>query len=404
MQNDTAAARCHRERLDWHLKAVPPSAHGMQLAQWLDSKPRIEQLETPAAVLQADALAHNITAMADWCRAAGIEHMPHGKTTMAPQLWQRQLDAGAVGITVANAPQLRVARAFDIPKVLVANELVTPSVLRWIDEWRTAGGDVTCFVDSSTGVERMTEALADAATPLDVCIEFGAYAARGGVRRTEAAERLAQAVTESPALRLTGIGGYEGSIAHDGRPESIERVDGFLAGLAQLAKRLDFEVDAPIVTAGGSEYFDQVQQHLSPLSADGARVVLRAGSYITHDDGLYAQMTPAARERSGPELVSALHVRGTVVSMPEPGLALLDVGRRDLSFDAGMPVAVDLPDVNVAALNDQHTHLRGAVEDLSVGDIVRLGISHPCTTFDKWSLLPVVDGEGTITDAIRTYF
>lgn len=403
MRNDTAATRCYRDRLDWQLKAVPPSAYGQTVEEWLESKPRVEQLDTPVAVLQEEALEHNITAMADWCREVGMQHMPHGKTTMAPQLWQRQLDAGAVGITVANAPQLRVARAFDVPKVLLANELVTPSVLSWVSEWNAAGGDVTCFVDSVAGVERMVHALGDA-SPMDVCIEIGAYAARGGVRRIQDAEQIAQAVTAAASLRLVGVGGYEGSIAHDDRPESLERVDTFLAELAQVAARLDFEVDSPMVTAGGSEYFDQVENHLAPLARDGARVVLRAGSYVTHDDGMYAKMTPAARDRGGPEFVSALHLRGTVLSMPEPGLALVDIGRRDVSFDSGMPVAVDLPDVNVADLNDQHAHLRGAVENLSIGDIVRLGISHPCTTFDKWTLIPVVDAEGIVTDAVRTYF
>ncbi|HIW61430.1 MAG TPA: alanine racemase [Candidatus Stackebrandtia excrementipullorum] len=404
MRNDVAATRCYEERLDWRMKAVPPSAYGRSLGQWLQSGPRLEHLDTPVATLQEEALEHNITAMARWCHEAGLVHMPHGKTTMSPQLWQRQLDAGAIGITVANAPQLRVARAFDIPNVLVANELVTPSVLAWIDEWNNSGGHVTCFVDSVAGVECMARALHGTATPLDVCIELGDYAARAGVRRREDVDHLAKIVDNTPSLRLAGVAAYEGSVAHDERPESLDRVDALLADVVEAANRLAFDVESPMITAGGSEYFDQVAQHLAPLVQEGATAVMRAGSYVTHDDGLYAKMTPASRDRGGPQLISALHVRGTVLSMPEPGLALVDVGRRDVSFDAGMPVAVDLPDVNVAALNDQHAHLRGAVENLVVGDVVRLGVSHPCTTFDKWSLIPVVDTEGFVVDAVRTYF
>ncbi|GAA4899651.1 D-serine deaminase-like pyridoxal phosphate-dependent protein [Stackebrandtia albiflava] len=398
-----AVDRIYDERSGWWHKAVPDSGSASTIREWLAGRPTLDSLATPVMTLDESALAHNVAAMADWCRDAGLGHMPHGKTTMAPQLWLRQLSAGAEGITLANAPQLRVARAFGVPRVLLANELVHPVHLAWLADWLTEGGDVTCLVDSHEGVARADEAMRERGVRLPVCVELGAPGARGGVRDVETALELAEAVRRAPGLRLAGVGGYEGSLAHDDAPESIAAVDRFLGDLARLHRAIDWP-DVPVVTAGGSEYFDQVAAALAPLAEEGAHVVLRAGSYITHDDGLYAGMTPAARSRSGPDLRAALRVYGTVVSMPEPGLALLDVGRRDVSFDAGMPIALDHPDAAVVDLNDQHAHLRGDVAALSVGDVVRLGISHPCTAFDKWSLIPVVDAGGAVVDVVRTYF
>lgn len=404
MRHDTGLDRCYDERLDWRWKAIPPSADGLTVREWLDTTPHRDDLATPAVTLETTALEHNITAMAQWCADAGLAHMPHGKTTMAPQLWHRQLAAGAVGITLAIGPQLRVARAFAVPKVLLANELVNPVILRWASDWIAEGGDVTCFVDSVAGVQAMSSALKTAPAPLSVCVELGAPGGRCGARDLAEAREVAQAVRDSPQLKLVGVGGYEGSLAHDDRPESIARVDGFLADLVTLFESLTWETDQPVITAGGSEYFDQVADRLAPLAATGALAVLRAGSYISHDDGLYAAMTPAARARSGPKLLPALRAQASVLSIPEPNLALLDLGRRDVSFDSGLPVLLDVPGASVVNLNDQHAHVRGDVTGMAVGDIVRLGVSHPCTTFDKWTMIPVVDDSGTIVDVIRTYF
>lgn len=404
MLNATALAAQRMEILDWRHKAVPSSGHGLNLAAWLARSPRLSQLETPLMTLDAQALDHNIAEMAHWCAKAGLVHAPHGKPTMAPQLWQRQLAAGAWGITIANAPQLRVARAFGVPTVMVANEMVTPTVVSWLADWVSQGARVVCFVDSVAAVAMMDDALRGTESPLEVCVELGGRGGRCGARDAETAQEVAAAVRATRGLRLVGVAGYEGSLAHDTTPESIATVDSFLIALAQLHSAMRYETDEPIVSAGGSEYFDQVADRLGPLARTGARVVLRAGSYITHDDGLYARTTPAARGLGGPQLRAALRCHATVLSVPEAGKAIVDAGRRDLPFDAGYPIPLDLPGVIVSELNDQHTHLSGEVSSLRVGDVVRLGISHPCTTFDKWSLIPVLDGQDVVVDAIRTYF
>jgi D-serine deaminase-like pyridoxal phosphate-dependent protein len=151
-------------------------------------------------------------------------------------------------------------------------------------------------------------------------------------------------------------------------------------------------------------------------SPDGMTVVLRSGGYLFHDHGIYQASTPAARGVAGaPVFRPALELWAQVVSRPEPELALLSAGRRDVGFDAGLPVplrarrrdgeAARLADAKVTGLNDQHAYLRlDPGTALAPGDVVCLGISHPCTTLDKWHLITVLDDEDNVIDAVHTFF
>ncbi|MVZ99233.1 amino acid deaminase [Actinomadura sp. LD22] len=413
----TAVDALDGEPLDWRFKAIPASAQGMTVAQARDARLPLDDFGTPLLTLDAGALDHNVRMMADWVSAAGMELAPHGKTTMAPELWRRQLDAGAWGITLATFPQLRVARAFGVRRVLLAGAPLDPAGLAWL-----AGeldGDpefaFVCWADSVRSVELIDGALraARAQRRVDVCVELGGPNGRTGVRDDGDARAVADAIRAAPSLRLAGIGGYEGALAHDASEEGLAAVDAYLRRIANLHGRLEYETGAPVVTAGGSAFFDQVAEVLGGLDA---QVVLRSGAYLVHDDGFYQDITPFGRGAGagGEHLRPAMHGWGRVVSVPEPALALLDVGRRDVPFDAGLPRpqlvrgkgAAPVEGARVTALNDQHAYLRDA--SVEPGDIVRLGLSHPCTALDKWTLIPVVDDAGAdhpaVTGYIRTYF
>ncbi|MGI8332674.1 amino acid deaminase [Actinomadura scrupuli] len=402
------------QRLDWRFKAIPAAAHGATAAEYAAARPSLEEFGTPLLTLDAGALDHNIASMAGWAAAAGVRLAPHGKTTMAPALWQRQLDAGAWGITLANLPQLRVARAFGVRRLLLANTLIDPAGLAWVSAEldRDPDFEFTSWVDSARSVELMGTALraAGARRPVDVCVELGGPHGRTGVRDDDEALAIGEAVRQDPALRLTGAGGYEGALAHDASPDGLAAVAAFLRRLARLHTRLRYETAEPIVTAGGSAYFDQVADLLGGLDAT---VVLRSGAYVVHDDGFYRAISPFARGAgTRAPLRPAMHGWARVVSRPEPGLALLDAGKRDLSFDEGLPKPQrirggrSLSGARVTALNDQHAFLEGG--DVQVGDVVRLGLSHPCTALDKWTLIPVVDDaeaeRPVVVDLIRTWF
>lgn len=422
--DQAALAQISDERLDWRFKAIPPSLWGLSLAEAAARRPNVfdSGFTGPLVVLVADALEHNLRTMANWCAPRGIKLAPHGKTTMAPQLFAKQIEHGAWAITCANAAQLRVYRAFGVSRILMANQLVDPAALRWLADELAADPrfEFSCWVDSVRGVELMTQALRGAERPVDVLVELGGQGGRTGVRDETTARAVATAVRNSPVLRLAGVAGYEGALAHDAEPHSLDTVAAYLRRLRGLAIDLAdaFETEEVIVTAGGSAYFDQVAEELTadwPL-ASPVVPVLRSGAYLTHDDGFYRQISPLGeRPRLGgaPPLRPALRAWAQVTSKPSSDLALLTLGKRDVSFDEGLPEpqlyrrdgkTLELTGHTVTKLNDQHAFLAlPATSPLEVGDWVGLGLSHPCTVFDKWSLIPVVDGE-TVTGFVRTFF
>jgi D-serine deaminase-like pyridoxal phosphate-dependent protein len=179
-----------------------------------------------------------------------------------------------------------------------------------------------------------------------------------------------------------------------------------------------------------------VAEELAPLtqgdSGPGALVILRSGAYVAHDEGFYRERTPYNRSGSDVagvvlegELRAALEVWAQVLSVPEPGLALVGMGKRDVPYDLDLPFvravrrggpteaggsASDAPDgmrdgMRVTKVQDQHAYL--SIEPgvgLRPGDLVSFGISHPCTAFDKWRVIPVVDDDYVVIDLIKTYF
>jgi len=377
-------------------------------------------LTMPLMVLREDHLAHNIAAMASYCAAAGVRLSPHGKTTMAPQLFARQLEAGAWAITAANITEVQIYREFGAPRVLLANELTDRAGAEWLAAEMAADPGFECYVyaDSVDGV-RLLEAGAEArARPLPVLVELGQPGGRAGCRTIAGALAVASAVAAAPGLRLAGVSGYEGSIGHDREPATVEAVAGFCRELRTLAGMLPPAEDGYLVSAGGSSYFDVVVAELTADNGSGPTppVVLRSGAYVTHDHGFYARMTPSEQPGgAGPQLRPALELWARVLSAPEPGLAIADAGRRDSSFDQGMPIPLrvrrpdgqecDASGLRVTQLDDQHAYLRlPAGFELRPADLVCLGISHPCTAFDKWQLIPVVDEDYRIVDVIRTFF
>ncbi|GAA3581680.1 amino acid deaminase [Amycolatopsis ultiminotia] len=424
-----AAVRAGRaERIDWRFRSIAPALAGLTLDEAAARRANLfaDGFFAPFVVLDAAALEHNLSTMARWCAERGVALAPHGKTTMAPELYARQLAHGAWGITAANAGHVRISRAFGVSRILLANQLVDPSALRWLAGELAADPEFefVCWVDSVRGVELMTAALDGSPRPVDVLVELGADGGRTGVRTTATALAVAEAAAKSPALRLRGTGGYEGALSHDTDAAALAKISSYVHGLRELAVAFaEKDLLAPgqvYVTAGGSAYFDRVVDELTKPWPDGLDVVpiLRSGAYVTHDDGFYRQISPlGAHPRiTGVEtLRPALHAWAQVTSKPSDELALLTAGKRDLPYDEGMPepqqlrkeaVVTELSGHTVTKMNDQHAFLAlPAGSPVDVGDWVRLGLSHPCTTFDKWPLLPVVGTDGeTVVDFVRTWF
>jgi len=374
----------------------------------------------PVLVLREPAVARNVSAMAAYCAAAGVRLAPHGKTTMAPQLFARQLAAGAWAITAATVGELQVYRAFGVPRVLLANELTDPAGAAWLAGELAADPGFDCYVyaDSLPGVRLLDEAVRQAGPgrPLPVLVELGYPGGRTGCRDLAAAEAVARAVAQAGSLRLAGAAGYEGLIGHDRSPQTVGKVAAYIRELRSLGERIAATGLAPddlILSAGGSAFFDVVVRELAsgPARRPAPVVVLRSGVYIAFDHGLYAGMVPSPP----PLLEPALELWAHVLSRPEPGLALACAGRRDVAFDAGLPVPLRIRgrdgslrparDIRAVRLDDQHCYLQlPDGTELEPGEAVCFGVSHPCTTFDKWRVIPVVDDDYRVVDAIHTCF
>jgi D-serine dehydratase len=393
----------------------------------------------PLLTLRETALTANIEAMAAYCAQAGVALAPHGKTAMSPELAARQLAHGAWGITVATIGQLRTYRAFGFDRLLLANELVDEAGIAWLAAELAAdpGFEAYCYVDSPHGVAILDQTLAQhpAGRRLPVLVEIGHARGRSGCRTDAQALAVARAATATGTLEVAGAAGYEGSIGAvtepAGTPDqgSGDRQLGLVTSFCRRLRRLAGQLadiggaDELIVTAGGSAFFDIVTRELTAGGDKRIKAILRSGAYLTHDHGYYGSVSPAGRGGVSagvvhpPALRPALELWAQVLSCPEPGLALLGAGRRDAGFDKGLPVPLravrrgggeagpGLAGSQLTELNDQHAYLRlGESVTLAPGDLVGLGISHPCTTLDKWRVIPVVDDDDRVTDIVHAYF
>lgn len=413
------------ERIDHRFKGLPPDAEGLTVVELARQRRELfgGGFSTPVLALSAEALEHNLTALERYTGRHGLAFAPHGKTSMAPQLFARQLTRGAWGITAATVAQARVCHAFGVRRVFLANELVDAAALRWVAAALAAdpGFRLVCYADSVRGVALMDAALAGASRPVEVCVELGAGpGSRTGARSQEECVAVARAVAASPVLRLAGVAGYEADM-----PEpSTERVTAWTHRLTSLAEALDEAglfagLEEVIVSAGGSAWFDAVtgvlEEFGQPLSASALKL-LRSGAYVSHDDVQYARLTPFNRVPDEGGLRAAFTLWAQVVSRPEPGQAFLNAGKRDAPQDLHLPVPKLIRSLDTGAvrpadglavtrLSDQHAWLSVADgAELAVGDWVGLGLSHPCAVFDRWQLIPLAEPDGTVTDYIRTFF
>ncbi|WMI57551.1 amino acid deaminase [Streptomyces rochei] len=421
-----ALAKLGEEHVDHRFKGLPPDAYGLTVAELAGQRRNLFTggFTTPVLALSAERLEHNLRLMETYSARHGLAFAPHGKTSMAPQLFQRQIEHGAWGITLAVPHQVRVARAFGVQRVFLANELVDAAALRWISSELDADPDFrfVCYVDSVRGVELMDAALtgAGASRPVDVVVELAAgEGARTGVRTEAQCAAVADAVAGARTLRLAGVAGYEGEV-----PDAdTEKVRAWLRRLVALA--VDFDgagrfdgLEEIVVSAGGSAWFDAVADVFSEVPDLSLPVLklLRSGAYVSHDDGHYRELTPFNRVPEEGALEPAFRLWSQVVSRPSPGQAFTNAGKRDAAYDLHLPFAQVVrpadggPErpatgIEVTGLSDQHAWLRTTEEaDLEVGDWLGAGVSHPCTSFDKWQLIPVAEADGTVVDYIRTFF
>jgi len=384
-----------------------------------------EQVSLPAAVLSQSALLHNLAWMREFAQAYGCHLAPHGKTTMSPALFRMQLDAGAWGITLATAAQTVAAHAEGVQRILLANQLVGRGNFDLVADLQAHDPDFwfACVVDSAANVAALGAYFAARGQTIKVLLEVGADGGRTGVRDASQADAVLHEIARWPAsVALVGVEVYEGVAADEAGVRAV--LQRALAQWQAIRAAGGFAQLPAILSGAGSAWFDLVAETFAVVAKDSdAQVVLRPGCYLTHDVGAYQQAAkrieasnPVAR-RIGSSLRPALRLWAYVQSRPEPGKAIIGLGKRDAAFDAGFPVAalhyrpgtgtpVDAPvHWKVTAMMDQHAFLQVQDEDaLEVGDMLCFDISHPCLTFDKWRHLLVVDDMHRVVGAVSTQF
>ena len=388
-------------------------------------------LPFPLAVIRQSALQHNLQWMQNFCKERGLDIAPHGKTTMSPELYHLQLDAGAWGISFATVFQASMGARHGVKRIIIANQVYQAPDLDALAGLLSSYPDLRVYflIDSAAQLEAIAQWRMHSQSKADftVLIELGIEGQRTGCRDHAQALDLARRIKATAHLQLCGIETYEGALATCNHAHDETHVAALMARVQQLAVACEaedlFEHDEVMLTAGGSAIFDLVAKNLKPHLKRPARGILRSGCYLTHDHVQYRKMLQCVGERLNlrETLKPALEVIASVQSCPEPGLALLTMGKRDVSYDLDLPVALwraTLGDAQtrgvpahwqLTALNDQHAYLRYDAsappnEQPQLGQLVGCGISHPCTTFDKWRWMPVIDDHFNVVSAISVNF
>lgn len=416
--------------LDGRTKGIPATAAPFPLAEIGSKGWNVlrEDLPLPLMVLKRSALDHNASVFGQYLTRHSLSLAPHGKTTMSPHIFAEQLAGGAWGMTAATVTQVQVMHHYGVRRVVLANQLIGKAHLAGIAALLRDDPDFDfyCFLDSAAQLDNMLHHLAPLAPPrpVKVLIEIGARGGRTGLRDQAEALSLAERLAASDAelVRFAGLATFEGVLPGVGDDPML--VEPFTQSIVDIARALPPSLyaglDEFILSGGGSSYFDIVADRFSTLDLPvPVRVLLRSGCYVTNDSGAYKRAQDEAkadpRRSWKSNLVPALETWAYVQSVPEPGLAFLSMGKRDVPYDAGLPIpfkryrpgAGFLPvgTAEIFATNDQHAYVRlGPDADWQVGDLVASGVSHPCTAFDKWRFLPIVDDDYTVIDGVLTFF
>ena len=389
--------------------------------QFIDKNLLKEDVPLPAAVIYEASLQNNLEWMQDFAQEHNIQLAPHGKTTMAPALFKQQIDAGAWGMTLATAEQVVVAYRHGIKQLLMANQLVGDANMHLISEvLDDPSVEFYCLVDSVENVQRLNDFYRCRGQCLNVLIEVGSEQGRCGCVDEGTLEAVLSVLKVSNNIKLAGLEFYEGVL------KDAEQIDHFLgrfeAIFNDLSERAVFDTEQVLVTGAGSAWYDKVSTLFQRLVKPNVLCLIRPGCYLIHDKGLcdrgqqqiLARNTFANQMKT--KLTSSLEVCAYVLSKPSPNRIIVGLGKRDVAFDAGLPIPQwsyrqswphqkSIVGMQVKNLMDHHTYIDIDEEtDVKVGDIIGFATSHPCLTLDKWPRLHLVDHELNIVDEVRTYF
>ena len=375
----------------YHETGSNKGAGDAQLTQWNLLN---EELSLPLAVVYQSRINNNLNWMQKFADHYQVKLAPHGKTTMAPELFKQQQKAGAWAVTLATAPQVVAAYEQGLKRIMMANQLVGKQNMRLIcGLLLKADFEFYCLVDSVENVQQLARFFKKTGLKLNVLLEIGVPGGRCGCRDQLQIAAVVNEIALHECIQLSGIEVYEGVIHGDNAEQLIRD---FLKDVINTTQILladkTFTGQQVILTGAGSAWYDVVAQTFSEAQLPAQIIpVIRPGCYLIHDTGIYLDAQNAVNARnqvacdSAGDLQSALEVWAYVQSIPEAGKAIIGMGKRDAAFDAGLPVAElffrpdgaeKLPtsvasDWIVTDIMDQHAYLSCPVDaDIKVGDMI----------------------------------
>jgi D-serine deaminase-like pyridoxal phosphate-dependent protein len=329
----------------------------------------VDELDTPALIVDLDVVESNIRKMQSWADKHKVAVRPHAKTHKSPYFARLQMDAGAIGICSAKVSEAEVLVNGGVPEVMVPNQVIgARKIARLMSMARHTRMIVA--VDSAENVKELSDAAVAFGAELGVVIEVNVGMNRCGVEPGAPTVKLAKVISKAPGLRFDGVMGYEGHLVAN-RDYEVRKTE-TLKAMEKLVSTADAVrkagIDVRIVSAAGTGTYN-ITGTVKGITE------LQPGSYIFMD-GDYLQVFH--------DFESALNVLTTVISRPGADRAITDAGLKSVSTDRGLPQVVGISGVTVSGLSEEHGRLAvtGGGARLKVGDRVRYLPMHGDTTIN----------------------
>lgn len=289
----------------------------------------LQDVDTPALLIDLDALELNLARMARFTEQAGIALRPHAKSHKCPALALMQIAAGAVGVCCQKVSEAEAMVAGGVRNVFVSNEIIGDSKIDRLAELARSAHLSVC-VDDPANIVALGKAAQRHAASLDVLIEIDVGSNRCGVRNTDAVLEMARLISRTAGLNFSGLQAYFGTAQHmrsfEERRQAIDRAISRCREVSALLSRHDFQCRT--ITGGGTGTF--------PLeAASGIYTEVQPGSYLFMDADY--KRNRCADGSSFTEFRNSLFVWTTIMSHPAPAVAVVDAGIKAVSTDSGMP-------------------------------------------------------------------
>lgn len=343
----------------------------------------LEEIDTPALIVDQDVLFGNIARMADSCRQLGVDLRPHAKAHKSPEIARLQMRAGAIGQCCQKPGEAEVLHAAGLTSLLISSEVVGAPKYERVAA--LAGGDLIVVVDDIEPAQALSEVLMRSGRTAGVLVDVNIGQDRCGTAPGEPAAALGAAVSKLRGLQLRGIQAYHGKLQHivgyEARSVATRAASERLRATVESFRRKGLSTE--IVSGGGTGTY-------AVDGGVGLYTEIQAGSYIFMD--AHYRSVGGARGPLYDDFESSLTVLGSVISRPSADRVVLDAGLKALSGDSGAPQPMNLPGWTYSFAGDEHGILSRAGDgpNLKIGDKVRLMPSHCDTTVNLYDHYHVV--------------